>query len=90
LGAEAPGGKLVRQYSPKRGREPFSAPADQSQSNMWEEAAMQFADIFAYDLNTVVVAGPAVLLAAFAFAVAWMNHVPTRVRALDLAPAFGL
>jgi hypothetical protein len=51
---------------------------------------MQFADIFAYDLNTVIVAGPAVLLAAFAFAVAWINRVPTRVRAFDLAPAFGL
>jgi hypothetical protein len=51
---------------------------------------MQFADIFAYDLNTLIVAGPAVLLAVFAFAVARMNRVPTRVRALDLAPAFGL
>lgn len=51
---------------------------------------MEFADIFAYDLNTVVVAGPAVVLAAFAVAVAWINRVPTRVRAFDLAPAFGL
>jgi len=55
-----------------------------------EEATMQFADIFAYNLNTLIVAGPAVLLAAFAVAVAWMNRVPSRVRALDLAPAFGL
>jgi hypothetical protein len=51
---------------------------------------MQFADIFAYDLNTVIVAGPAVLLAIFTLAAAWTNHVPSRVRALDLAPAFGL
>jgi len=51
---------------------------------------MQFADIFAYDLNTVILAGPAVLLAALALAAAWINRVPTRVRALDLAPAFGL
>jgi hypothetical protein len=51
---------------------------------------MEFADIFAYDLNTVVLAGPAVVLAIFALATAWMNHVPSRVRAFDLAPAFGL
>jgi hypothetical protein len=51
---------------------------------------MQFADIFAYDLNTVIVAGPALLLAALAFAVARINRVPTRVCAFDLAPAFGL
>jgi hypothetical protein len=51
---------------------------------------MEFADIFAYDLNTVILAGPAVVLAVFSFAVAWMNHVPSRVRAFDLAPAFGL
>jgi hypothetical protein len=50
---------------------------------------MQFADIFAYDLNTVIVAGPAVLLVAFALAAAWVNRVPTRARALELAPAFG-
>jgi hypothetical protein len=51
---------------------------------------MEFADIFAYDLNTVILAGPAVVLAIFSFAVARMNHVPSRVRAFDLAPAFGL
>ena len=51
---------------------------------------MEFADIFAYDLNTVVLAGPAVVLAIFALAAAWMNHVPSRVRALEMAPAFGL
>jgi hypothetical protein len=49
---------------------------------------MQFADIFAYDLNTVIVAGPAVLLAAFALAAAWINRVPTR--ALNLAPALAV
>jgi hypothetical protein len=51
---------------------------------------MQFADIFAYDLNTVVLAGPAVVLVAFALAAAWINRVPSRVRAFDLAPGFGL
>jgi len=51
---------------------------------------MEFADIFAYDLNTVILAGPAVVLAAFALAAAWMNHVPSHVRALEMAPAFGL
>ena len=51
---------------------------------------MQFADIFAHDLSTVIVAGSAVVLAALAFAAAWINRVPTRVRALDLVPAFGL
>jgi hypothetical protein len=55
-----------------------------------EEANMQFANIFAYDPNTLMAAGSAVVLAALAFAAAWINHVPTRVRALDLAPAFGL
>ena len=48
---------------------------------------MEFADIFAYDLNTVILAGPAVVLAVFT---AWANHVPSRIRALELAPAFGL
>jgi hypothetical protein len=41
---------------------------------------VQFANIFAYDLNTVIVAGPAVFLAAFALAAAWVNRVPTRGR----------
>jgi hypothetical protein len=72
------------------GREPFPAPIDQSQSDTREDAMMEFADIFAYDLNTVILAGPAVALALFSFAVAWMNHVPSRIRAFDLAPAFGL
>ena len=51
---------------------------------------MEFADIFAYDLNTVIVAGPVVALALFSLAVARLNHVPSRVRAFDLAPTFGL
>ena len=51
---------------------------------------MEFAAIFAYDLNTVILAGPAVVLAIFALAAGWMNHVPSRVSAYELAPAFGL
>jgi hypothetical protein len=51
---------------------------------------MEFAEIFAYDLNTVILAGPAVVLAILAFAAAWMNHVPSRVSAFEMAPAFGL
>jgi hypothetical protein len=51
---------------------------------------MEFAEIFAYDLNTVILAGPAIILAIFAFATAWTNHVPSRVSAFDMAPAFGL
>ena len=47
---------------------------------------MELAGIFAYDLNTMIVAGPVVALALFSLAVAWLNHVPTRVRAFDLAP----
>ncbi len=53
---------------------------------------MEFA---AYDPNTMIVAAPVVALALFplalfSLALAWLNHVPSRVRALDLAPAFGL
>ncbi|HEY6256054.1 MAG TPA: hypothetical protein VIY51_09710 [Xanthobacteraceae bacterium] len=51
---------------------------------------MEFADISAYDLNTVILAGPVVLLVIFALIAARMNRVPTRVRAFELAPAFGL
>ena len=51
---------------------------------------MEFADIFAYDLNTAILAGPVFVLAIFSFAVPWMNHVPSRVRAFDLTPALGL
>ncbi len=50
---------------------------------------MEFADIFAYDLNTVIVAGPGragALLARGGLA----QSCASRVRALDLAPAFGL
>jgi hypothetical protein len=52
---------------------------------------IEFADIFAYDLSTVVfMVGMTVMVTAGAVVVAWMNRVPTTVRALDLAPAFGL
>ena len=51
---------------------------------------IEFASIYAYDLNTLILAGPTVLLAVFALAAAWMNRVPTRVRAFNPAPAFGL
>jgi hypothetical protein len=64
-------------------------PADQWGSNPREDAIMESADIFAYGLNTVIVAGPAVVLAIFALAAAWMNRVPSRVRALALAPSIG-
>lgn len=50
----------------------------------------EFANLFAYNLNTLVLAGPTVVLVAFALAVACMNRVPSRIRALDLAPSFGL
>jgi hypothetical protein len=75
---------------PRAGREPFSVWGDQLGTDTREDAMMEFADIFAYDLNTVIVAGPVVALALFSLAVAWLNHVPSRVRAFDLAPAFGL
>jgi len=51
---------------------------------------IEFANIYAYDLNTVILAGPAILLVAFALAAAWMNRVPSHVRAFDPAPASGL
>ena len=50
-----------------------------------------FTDIFAYDPSTIVfMAGSAVLLAVLGIAAARMNRVPSHVRALELAPAFGL
>jgi hypothetical protein len=49
---------------------------------------MEFTD-FA-DLNAFVLAAPTVVLVIFALTAAWMNRVPTRVRAFELAPAFGL
>jgi hypothetical protein len=49
---------------------------------------MEFTD-FA-DLNAIVLAAPTVVLAIFAITTAWMNRVPSRVRAFELAPAFGL
>jgi hypothetical protein len=42
------------------------------------------------DLNPIMLAAPTVVLAIFALAAAWMNRVPSRVRAFELAPAFGL
>jgi hypothetical protein len=47
---------------------------------------IEFADIYAYDLSTVILAGPTVLLVAFALAAAWMNRVPSHIRACDPAP----
>jgi hypothetical protein len=49
---------------------------------------MEFADIFAYDMNTVILAGPAAILAFFALAAAWMGRAPAR--AFVRAPAFGM
>jgi hypothetical protein len=56
-----------------------------------EHAMIEFANILAYDLGTLVLmVGTAVMVTAGAVVVARMNRVPTTVRALDLAPAFGL
>jgi hypothetical protein len=52
---------------------------------------IEFADIFAYDLSSMVfTAGTCLLLTISLLAVAWTNHVPSRVSAFELAPAFGL
>jgi len=51
---------------------------------------IEFANISAIDLNTLVTAGPTAILVVFALAVALMNRVPSRVSAFDLAPSFGL
>jgi hypothetical protein len=51
---------------------------------------IEFANIYAYDLNTVILAGPVVLLVAFALAAARLNRVPSPIRTADPAPAFGL
>ena len=48
---------------------------------------MEFTD-FA-EVNAVVLAAPTFLLIAFTLVAAWMNHVPSRIRAFELAPAFG-
>ena len=42
------------------------------------------------EVNAVVLAAPTILLIAFALVTAWMNHLPSRIRAFELAPAFGL
>jgi hypothetical protein len=52
---------------------------------------IEFADIFAYDLSSMVFTiGTTALVTLSLFMVAWANHVPSRVRAFDMAPAFGL
>jgi hypothetical protein len=43
-----------------------------------------------YDLNTLIMAGPAAFFFIFALLAARVNRVPSRVRALDIAPSFGL
>ncbi|HLH93829.1 MAG TPA: hypothetical protein VKW08_01790 [Xanthobacteraceae bacterium] len=43
-----------------------------------------------YDFNTLMIAGPFAFLALFSFVLARANRVPSRIRALELAPAFGL
>ena len=50
----------------------------------------EFAQIASYDLNTLIMAGPFAFLVLFTLVAARFNRVPSRVRALDLAPAFGL
>jgi hypothetical protein len=42
------------------------------------------------DLNPIFLAAPTLVLAIFALVAAWKNRVPNRVRAFELAPAFGL
>ncbi len=49
---------------------------------------IEFANVS--DLDTLILAGPTVLLVIFALALGWKNRIPTRVRAFELAPAFGL
>ena len=50
----------------------------------------EFAQFASYDLNTLIMAGPFAFLAMFTFMVARTNRVPSRVRAMEMAPAFGL
>jgi hypothetical protein len=75
------------------GREPFAPPGDQSPSDPGtrEEAMIEFADIFAYDLSSMVfTVGTGLLLTLSLLTVAWANHVPSRSSAFELAPAFGM
>jgi len=52
---------------------------------------IEFADIFAYDLSSVVFTiGTTALLTLSLLVVAWANHVPSRVSAFEMAPAFGM
>jgi hypothetical protein len=46
----------------------------------------EFTQFASYDLNTLIMAGPFAFLAFFAFVTAHTNRVPSRVRALELAP----
>jgi hypothetical protein len=57
---------------------------------MLEFAAVYDLDTYAYGLNTVIMAGPTVLLALFALGAAWMNRAPSRPRAFEQAPALGV
>jgi hypothetical protein len=43
-----------------------------------------------YDLNTLIMVSTAVVFFVFALIVARKNRVQSRVRALDVAPSFGL
>jgi hypothetical protein len=52
---------------------------------------IEFADIFAYDLSSLVfTAGTCLLVTLGLLSVAWANHVPSRVSAFELTPAFGM
>jgi len=42
------------------------------------------------DLDVIVMAVPTLVLVIFAITAAWTNRVPSRIRAFELAPAFGL
>jgi hypothetical protein len=71
--------------------EPFQSSSDQWGTKPFQENAMtEFAQIASYDLNTLIMAGPFAFLVLFTLVAARFNRVPSRVRALDLAPAFGL
>jgi hypothetical protein len=50
---------------------------------------IEFADIFSYDLNTVILAGPVLVLWGFALFAAYMDRVPEQNPAFQLAPEFG-
>jgi hypothetical protein len=69
----------------------FRSLRDQRQSDPREDAMTEFADIFANNLSAIVfTTGTLALLTIGLLATAWANHVPSRVSALELAPAFGM